>query len=138
MKTFSVYSIHDYDSICTYILTEYKNKIFLLNGELGSGKTTFVQFFCKKIGVQDKILSPTFNLVNEYSNQVDKSSIYHFDLYRLKDIKELIDIDFIELIDSGGYCFIEWPEICEHLIIDNFIKLNFKIISESEREIEII
>ena len=72
MKTFSVYSVHDYDSICTYILSEYKNKIFLLNGELGSGKTTFVQFFCNKIGVQDKILSPTFNLVNEYSNQVDK------------------------------------------------------------------
>ena len=138
MKTFSVYSVHDYDSICTYILSKYKNKIFLLNGELGSGKTTFVQFFCKKIGVQDKILSPTFNLVNEYSNQEDKSNIYHFDLYRIKDIKELIDIDFIELIDSGEYCFIEWPEICEHLIRDNFIKLNFKIISESEREIEII
>ena len=50
MKTFSVYSIHDYDLICTYILSEYKNKIFLLNGELGSGKTTFVQFFCKKLG----------------------------------------------------------------------------------------
>ena len=138
MKTFSIYSVNDYDPICTYILSEYKNKIFLLNGELGSGKTTFVQFFCKKIGVQDKILSPTFNLVNEYSNQVDKSSIFHFDLYRIKDIKELIDIDFIELIDSGEYCFIEWPEICEHLITDNFIKLNFRIISESEREIEII
>ena len=68
----------------------------------------------------------------------DESQYGVDDLYRIKDIKELIDIDFIELIDSGEYCFIEWPEICEHLIRDNFIKLNFKIISESEREIEII
>lgn len=138
MNTFIIKSINDYNKICKYIIEKKNFKVILLNGDLGSGKTTFVQFLCKKIGVKDKVLSPTFNLVNEYSINKNKKKIYHFDLYRVKEISELIEIDFIDFIDSGNYCFIEWPNICKGLIDFDFIELNFKIISEMKREIKII
>ena len=137
MKKFVVNSINDYDKILNYIF-EKNTRIFLFKGELGSGKTTLIQSICKKFGVKDKVLSPTFNLVNEYSSYKNDMKLFHFDLYRIKNINELIQIDFIDIIDSGSYCFIEWPDICKNLINTNFLELNFKIISESKREIIII
>ena len=81
-------------------------------------------------------MSPTFNLINEYQINND-FKVYHFDLYRIKSIQELIEIDFIDYIYSGNYCFIEWPEICKDLIDINFKEIFIDIISEDKRLIKI-
>jgi tRNA threonylcarbamoyladenosine biosynthesis protein TsaE len=89
--------------------------IVLLKGDLGAGKTTLAQMICEILGVKESVTSPTYTLVNEYI--VADKSIYHFDLYRLKNTEELEGIGFSEYIDSGNICLIEWPELAEKYFI---------------------
>lgn len=86
--------------------------IVLLKGNLGAGKTTLSQRIGKSLGVIEEITSPTYTIVNEYQLP-DSGKLFHFDLYRLKDINELEGIGFTEYIDSGNICLIEWPELAE-------------------------
>ena len=85
-------------------------KIFLFDAPMGAGKTTFIKAICHYLGVSDTMSSPTYSIVNEYDT-INKSKIYHFDLYRLKSSNELLDLGFEEYISSGNYLFIEWPEM---------------------------
>lgn len=91
------------------------SRIILLEGDLGSGKTTLAKCLIRKLGVTATITSPTFNLVSEYQSETS-GTIYHLDLYRLKDTNELYEIGFSELLDSGAVCIIEWPEIASPLL----------------------
>jgi len=97
------------------LMMEYVNRqspeknLYLLRGNLGAGKTTFVKHFVAYSGGNiDEVDSPTFSLVNTYV--VNGKTIHHFDLYRLESTDEIEDIGFMEYIDSGDTCFIEWPE----------------------------
>ena len=105
MLNFEINRFDDYNEVIENILDENSSKIILFNGDLGSGKTTLIQLICKKLKIKEKVLSPTFNLINEYQINND-FKVYHFDLYRIKSIQELIEIDFIDYIYSGNYCFI--------------------------------
>ncbi len=90
-------------------------RVFALHGDLGAGKTTLIKAFCRVLGVADRTSSPSFAIVNEYRT-ANGDPLYHFDLYRLKAAEELDGIGFDEYIDSGAYCFIEWPELAaDHL-----------------------
>lgn len=91
--------------------------IVLLKGELGAGKTTLAQMICEILGVEEQVTSPTYTLVNEYSTKAHHT-IYHFDLYRLQKENELEAIGFLEYIDSGNICLIEWPEIASKYLKD--------------------
>ncbi|MBK9762791.1 MAG: tRNA (adenosine(37)-N6)-threonylcarbamoyltransferase complex ATPase subunit type 1 TsaE [Flavobacteriales bacterium] len=86
------------------------SRVFALHGDLGAGKTTLIKAFCKVLGVTDRTSSPSFAIVNEYQRD-NGEVLYHFDLYRLKASEELEGIGFNEYLDSGAYCFIEWPEL---------------------------
>lgn len=100
-------------------------KIWLFDGEMGTGKTTLIKAICKNLGVDEKQMSsPTFAIVNEY--QGDSSKIFHFDLYRLKHLGELLDIGFDEYISSGNYCFIEWPEQARNFLRDQYLEITLK------------
>lgn len=101
------------------------HRIILLNGDLGSGKTTFSQALLKHMGIESQVTSPTFNLVNEYRNSKG-DLIYHFDLYRIKHIEELEEIGFTEYLDSGKICLIEWPEISLPLIQSRVISISIE------------
>lgn len=136
MLNFEINRFDDYNEVIENILDENSSKIILFNGDLGSGKTTLIQLICKKLKIKEKVLSPTFNLINEYQINND-FKVYHFDLYRIKSIQELIEIDFIDYIYSGNYCFVEWPKICEDLIDINFKEIFIDIISEDKRLIKI-
>jgi len=107
--------------------------IILFKGELGSGKTTLIKSMLKEIGVKDNITSPTFSVVNQY--KISEILINHFDLYRLKSLKELDVIGFEEYLESGAVCFIEWPEIAMSRIVDNYKEIYIKFIDEKTREI---
>lgn len=91
------------------------HRIFALDGLMGSGKTTFMKYLCQYLQSIDTISSPTFSLVNEYALPED-DLLYHFDFYRIKNTQEAIDMGFMEYLDSGKYCFIEWAEKVEDLL----------------------
>lgn len=95
-------------------LLSKETNVYLLKGEMGAGKTTFVKELCKELKIEDTVNSPTFAIVNEYKGK--NNTIYHFDCYRLKNIQEAIEIGFEEYINSENLCLIEWPEIVENLI----------------------
>ena len=96
--------------------------IFFLNGDIGSGKTTFCQFFINQLCPNEKITSPTFSLINEYF--YEKIKIYHMDLYRIKHQEELFELGFDELINNN-ICLIEWAQNANNYPIANPINLNF-------------
>lgn len=86
-----------------------QRRIWLFYGDMGSGKTTLIKTIARHLGVNETMSSPTFSLVNEYTTD-QGGAIYHIDLYRLKNEEELADIGLEEYMDSGAYCFIEWPD----------------------------
>ena len=89
-------------------------KVFIFEGDMGAGKTTFIKKFCKHLGVVDVVSSPTYSIVNEYERP--NGSVFHFDFYRIKDIHEAYDLGYEEYFYSKAYCFIEWPEKLEELM----------------------
>lgn len=102
--------------IAQLILQGYPEaRVFAFHGDLGAGKTTLIKAMGQELGVADAMSSPTFALVNEYRSGAG-DPVYHFDLYRLKDAAELDAIGFSEYVDSGNYCFIEWPQLAEELL----------------------
>ena len=132
-------NISESDYVKLFDLIQKKDKslkIFLFTGEVGSGKTTMIKSFSKKLSVINNTSSPTFNIINEYKDD-NKKSIYHLDLYRLKSINDLVEIGFEEYINSGNYCFIEWPEIADSFFVDKYISINISINSKNSRDIDI-
>ena len=108
-------------------------RIFALFGEMGVGKTTFIKAICHELGVTEIVQSPTFSIVNEYKTTTG-GSIYHFDLYRLNNIREVFDIGYEDYLYSGQFCFIEWPELIEPLL--PFSTIRVKISGDGARTIE--
>ena len=113
-------------AVAKMILKKYNSKIFLFYGEMGVGKTSFIKKFCKELSVSDIVSSPTFSIVNQYSN-VNDEIIYHFDFYRTEKKEEVFDIGYEEYLFSSSYCFIEWPEKIEDLLPTNYLKINMKL-----------
>ena len=98
-----------------------KGDIIILSGDLGAGKTKFVEGFLSYFNLNDEISSPTFNIVNEYvSNNIN---IYHFDLYRLESIDDFYAIGGEEYFDKG-ICLIEWGEFIESILPNDYIKIS--------------
>jgi tRNA threonylcarbamoyladenosine biosynthesis protein TsaE len=112
------------------------NKVVLFYGEMGAGKTTLIKEIGKQLGVADGMSSPTFALVNEYHTK-DHNIIYHFDLYRVRNIEECLDMGMEEYLDSGNYCFIEWPDIALPLLPDNYYTVSIKTEKDNTRGISL-
>ena len=100
----------------------HKKDIIVLSGDLGSGKTKFVQGILKHFGLENEISSPTFTIVNEYNTST--CPIYHFDVYRLADIDEFYAMGGEEYFENG-ICLIEWGEIIKDALPSNYIKITF-------------
>lgn len=90
------------------------NMNIYLKGELGAGKTTFVRGLLRGLGYQDKVKSPTYTLVEPYD--LERFTIYHFDLYRFKDEHEWDDAGFREYFNNQSVCLVEWPEKAGHIL----------------------
>jgi len=110
-----------------------EEKIFIFEGSMGAGKTTFIKEICLALNVADLVSSPTFSIVNEYIT-ASKEAVYHFDFYRIKDLQEAYDIGYEEYFYSGQVCLIEWPERIAPLLPDSYIKVKIDLIDEESRE----
>jgi tRNA threonylcarbamoyladenosine biosynthesis protein TsaE len=108
-----------------------EEKVFIFEGEMGAGKTTFIKAICEEMGVEDVVSSPTFSLVNEYA--AGNTTLYHFDFYRIRDIREAYDIGYEEYFYSGHICLIEWPERVEEILPERYIKVEIKVLSPDKR-----
>jgi tRNA threonylcarbamoyladenosine biosynthesis protein TsaE len=102
------YTLDELPEIADKVLLEATTKTLLFYGEMGVGKTTFIKVLAQNLGVQEALSSPTFSIVNEYI--VGNEKLYHFDCYRLEREEEAYDIGIEDYLDSGHWCFIEWPE----------------------------
>ena len=110
-----------------------KGDIIILSGDLGTGKTKFVEGFLSNFNLQDEISSPTFNIVNEYRK--DNITIFHFDVYRLTDSSEFYEIGGEEFFDQG-ICLIEWGEIIEDAIPKEHISIKIERFENDEDDFE--
>jgi tRNA threonylcarbamoyladenosine biosynthesis protein TsaE len=110
--------LKDLEEVARTFITKAGNcKVWLLHGEMGSGKTTFIKSLCNVLGVADAMSSPTFSIINEYNAHGNKK-IFHFDFYRIKNETEAYDIGTEEYFYSGNPCFVEWAEKIPSLIPD--------------------
>ena len=131
------FSIDAISDVANKILAQNPNKIILFNGEMGVGKTTLIKEICINLGVSDTISSPTFSLVNEYKIN-NNQSIYHFDVYRLKNETEALDMGIDEYLYSNDWCFIEWSEKIINLIPDEHSIINIELLKNGNRKLTLL
>lgn len=114
-------------------LTE-PHRVFAFEGQMGAGKTTFIKKLVEEMGTTDVVNSPTFAIVNVYDvEQPNKGEVYHFDCYRLKDIREAMDFGAEEYLYSGNYSFIEWPDKIEALLPEDTVYIHIKLLENGDR-----
>lgn len=110
--------------------------IFAIDGDMGVGKTTFIKAVCEELGVKDVITSPTFSLVNEYTDGKGEP-VYHFDFYRIKKIDEVYDMGYEDYFYGGNLCFLEWPELIESLLPEDVTKVHITTEADGSRTISL-
>ena len=120
----------------TFLNITAGKKVIALHGEMGAGKTTFVHAVCDIMQVKNSVSSPTFSIINEYTSAEGKT-IYHLDLYRLKDEQEALNAGVEDCFYSGNLCMVEWPEITPALFPEDTVHCYIKVTGDNERMLEI-
>ncbi len=110
-------------------------EVIAFYGDLGMGKTCFVNGLADGLGFKGEVSSPTFAIVNEYLG--GRLSLYHFDMYRVTGWDDLYTTGYFEYMESGGVLAIEWSENIESALPDDTIRITIKQIDEAKREITI-
>jgi tRNA threonylcarbamoyladenosine biosynthesis protein TsaE len=136
MRNWESYTLADLPVVAKEMLASLQEapRVWLFRGQMGAGKTTLSKELLKQLGVVENVQSPTFSLVNEYQTKSGET-VYHFDLYRLKNIQEALAIGIEEYLDSGNYCFIEWPEQAEELWDFPHVNVEIEAINETQRKL---
>lgn len=114
-----------------------QEKVWLFVGDMGSGKTTLIKAICQELQVTDHISSPTYSLVNEYLD-AQNNTIHHFDLYRLNDENEALEIGVEDILYSGNLCLVEWPDKIPSLIPDKYVEISIILGEGNQRKFNII
>jgi tRNA threonylcarbamoyladenosine biosynthesis protein TsaE len=132
-----IYSLSEIDQVATKCWEVFgQGAVVAFHGQMGAGKTTLVSALCKARGVLTTS-SPTFSIINEYALS-DGASLYHLDLYRLKNEEEAIGAGVEDVLYSGETCFVEWPEKAPALLPDNTIHCYLELINETQRKLKIL
>ena len=134
LKTIN-YQLKDINLAIDFILKNITSKTLLFNGAMGSGKTTIIKSLVNRLGSTDNVSSPTFSIVNEY--KLKETTIYHFDFYRIENESEALDIGIEDYISKNNWCFLEWSEKIPNLIPINVNYINFIVLEDNTRTIEL-
>lgn len=129
-----IYKLSEIEKASNFVLKNVNRDVILITGEVGTGKTTLIKEYCKLIGVEEIVNSPTYTLINEYQNKSGK--IVHMDLYRVEDVKEINELGLFEYLDKN-IVIIEWPEIILKMIDIKYSLINITFINEKERKLSI-
>ena len=129
-----IYKLSELKKASNFVLKNVNHDIILITGEVGTGKTTLIKEYCKLIGVEETVNSPTYTLINEYQNK--RGKIVHMDLYRVKDINEINELGLFEYLEKN-IVIIEWPEIILKMIDIKYSMINITFINEKERKLSI-
>lgn len=114
------------------------HRVYAFHGNMGAGKTTFIKQLCAEMGTHDVVNSPTFAIVNVYDvERPQAGEVYHFDCYRLKDIREAMDFGAEEYLYSGNYCFIEWPDMIEALLPKDTVDVTLEVQENGDRRLTV-
>ncbi|MBQ2607893.1 MAG: tRNA (adenosine(37)-N6)-threonylcarbamoyltransferase complex ATPase subunit type 1 TsaE [Paludibacteraceae bacterium] len=125
-------------SVLDILREQEPHRVFAFDGQMGAGKTTFIKYLCEQMGTMDVVNSPTFAIVNVYDiEQPYRGEVYHFDCYRLKDIREAMDFGAEEYLYSGNYCFIEWPEKIDALLPEDVVRIKIEPLANGDRRLVI-
>ena len=109
--------------------------VLLLTGDLGAGKTCLTKGLAEGLGVKDPVTSPTFNILLVYPG---RSTLFHFDLYRLDRSSQLTDVDYWETLESGGVSVVEWGDRFPDAMPQDGLSIQIHITGDSDREIELL
>ena len=134
-KTFSLAQI---DEVAVEILKQLTDrKLIIFNADMGAGKTTTISAICKQLGVSPTaVSSPTFSIINEYE-AADGKSVYHLDLYRIKNLEEAIAAGVEDVLRSGDICLIEWASVISQIIPSDTMQVSLTVVKNAERLLEI-
>ena len=140
MKTleFNIPSLETIEDAAYKFMTEMGDyTVFAFYGEMGAGKTTFINALCRLLGVETDITSsPSFAIINEYRSDSTAELIYHFDCYRLEKEEEAVDLGAEDYFDSGALCFIEWPERIDGLLPDDTVRVDITVNDDESRTLK--
>ncbi|MCQ2200550.1 MAG: tRNA (adenosine(37)-N6)-threonylcarbamoyltransferase complex ATPase subunit type 1 TsaE [Bacteroidales bacterium] len=121
-------TVQDLDNVASQIINDLGDvRVVAFDAPMGAGKTTLIAALSKALGTLSVVNSPTFAIVNDYDMADVNGAIYHFDLYRLKSMGEVMDIGFEDYVSSGNYCFVEWPELALDLMPDNYATISISV-----------
>ena len=112
------------------------HRVFAFKGEMGAGKTTFISYLAKAMGITDEVSSPTYAYVNEYESPF-YGIVYHFDLYRITDESEAFDIGIEEYLYGDNFVFLEWAENIDNLLPENSVWVTITKDDNDSRTIEV-
>ncbi len=110
-------------------------KVLAFHGDMGAGKTTFIHALCAVMGVKDVVTSPTFSIINQYKTALGQT-IYHMDLYRIKDENEAINTGIEDCLYSGNLCLVEWPEKAAGIFPDDTVHISIISINDNIRKLK--
>ncbi len=131
-----IFSLDEINQAATQFLKSIaQKKVIALHGQMGSGKTTFVQAVCILLHVNSNINSPTFSIINEYTT-TEGNNIYHIDLYRIKTEQEAVNVGVEECFYSGNLCLVEWPEITPTLLPSDTLHFYLSIEENDKRKLK--
>lgn len=130
------FSLQQLEEVAEKIIAQNLNKVILFHGEMGVGKTTLIKQLCKSLGVIGATSSPTFSLVNEYETATNQL-IYHFDLYRLNNEMEALDMGVDDYLYSGNWCFIEWADKIPNLIPHSHSVITISLLADESRLLQL-
>ena len=119
-------------------LNDNKSLVICLYGDLGAGKTTFVQGLAEELGIKEVVNSPTFLIMKKYSARRDEAlpRLYHFDCYRISDYQEILDLGWEEIIGGeNNIIVIEWPEKIKQILPKKRLEIKFEFVDENTRKI---